>query len=75
MAPGQYDAMFERQNGVCAICKQPERSQKQHLAVDHCHRTQRIRGLLCLSCNTTLGNVKENSDTLRAMITYLETWK
>ena len=54
-----YDAMFQQQGGVCAICGKPEIKTNQYgvkrLSVDHCHKTKRVRGLLCVVCNTRLG--------------------
>ena len=48
-----YARMFTAQKGLCAICgKGP---QKNHLHVDHCHKTQKVRGLLCSMCNGNLG--------------------
>lgn len=58
-----YDNMFINQNECCAICKQHQSKFKIRLAVDHCHKTGKIRGLLCGKCNTHLGyyeNQKEN---------------
>jgi hypothetical protein len=49
----QYEQMFERQGGVCAICGRPPK--KHALHVDHCHKTGKVRGLLCFSCNGALG--------------------
>lgn len=49
-----YDAMCERQNNTCAICKEASTgARKMH--VDHCHKTGRVRGILCHRCNTKLG--------------------
>ena len=48
-----YDRMMERQGGVCAICGQPPTNNL--LAVDHDHKTGRVRGLLCAPCNRHLG--------------------
>lgn len=48
-----YDALFEAQQGLCAICNRQD-STRRRLAVDHDHETGRIRGLLCYSCNTKL---------------------
>jgi hypothetical protein len=71
----QYDAMVLLQDNKCAICKQPEvaiRSGKlKSLAVDHCHRTGRIRGLLCQACNTMLGKSRDSIRILEAAIAYL----
>ncbi|HET8686207.1 MAG TPA: endonuclease VII domain-containing protein [Methanosarcina sp.] len=62
----QYKEMLALQDNVCAICLQPEK-RKDHrtglireLAVDHCHTTGKIRGLLCTDCNTALGLFKDN---------------
>ena len=47
--------MLKQQNNVCAICKKQEtfelRGAKHSLAIDHCHKTAKIRGLLCRNCN------------------------
>ena len=66
ITPEQYDVMFKQQNGVCAICGKPERVRKNtgvinRLSVDHDHKTGKVRGLLCHSCNVRVGvldNVK-----------------
>lgn len=72
----QYDEMFEKQEGVCKICKKPETSTikgaVKRLAVDHCHSTGRIRGLLCNNCNTAIGLFKENKNFMLNAIQYLE---
>lgn len=55
----QYNQMHEEQGGLCPLCERPERdSNRQKLAVDHCHKTGRIRGLLCCLCNRQLGWVE-----------------
>jgi len=77
----QYDAMFAAQNGVCAICGKPdERIHKatgmpMNLAVDHCHNSKKIRGLLCSYCNHGLGSFKDNVKNLRAAAEYLERYE
>lgn len=50
LTEAQYAAMFEAQNGRCKLCGRPP-SPHQALAVDHDHRTGRIRGLICWECN------------------------
>lgn len=71
-----YTAMLESQNGVCAICKQPERilikGKLLRLSVDHCHKTGKIRGLLCSHCNHAIGKFEDNIVSLKAAIDYLE---
>jgi hypothetical protein len=42
------------------------------LAVDHCHTTGKVRGLLCSTCNTALGSFQDNPAYLKAAIHYLE---
>lgn len=71
----QYDAMFEAQGGVCAICKEPERSRRVkrlNLSVDHCHKTGKIRGLLCSGCNTAIGHFYEDIEVMIRAKKYLE---
>jgi DNA repair exonuclease SbcCD ATPase subunit len=53
----------------CAICK-VEVSGKG-ACIDHCHNTNKIRGLLCINCNFMLGSARDNIQTLQAGITYL----
>lgn len=55
-----YNQMLANQNGVCAICGKPETSTGfnnvvKKLAVDHCHETKKVRGLLCSLCNRGIG--------------------
>ena len=65
-----YQKMLDKQGGKCAICgyKSPDKP----LSVDHDHANGKIRGLLCAWCNTTLGQVNDNVDTLRKMIKYVQ---
>jgi hypothetical protein len=68
-----YNKMVLDQNGVCKICGQPETSKVvTRLSVDHCHSTGKVRGLLCKSCNSALGQAKDNIDLLHKMIDYLK---
>lgn len=59
--------MEETQQGACLICgTKPER-----LVVDHCHKTGRVRGLLCNSCNLGIGFLRDNPATALAAASYL----
>lgn len=71
----QYDILVQKQQGVCAICKLPEKAIQRgkicSLSVDHCHRTGRVRALLCNNCNTSLGLLKENVDIVSSLYQYI----
>lgn len=60
----EYDIMLEKQNGVCAICGCEETNNGRwktgpiRLSVDHNHKTNKVRGLLCNNCNTALGGFR-----------------
>jgi len=69
----EHTKMFEKQNGVCAICKKPGDGKWKKLCVDHCHTTGKVRGLLCKRCNIALGEVRDNTHILQSMIEYLQT--
>lgn len=73
IGPVEYEAMLVAQNGVCAICKQPEhRNGTKYLCVDHSHVTGNIRGLLCHLCNSGIGKLNDDPNLLRAAASYLE---
>ena len=64
----QYAALVKAQGGACSICgKVP-----QKLHVDHNHKTGKVRELLCHSCNTAIGHLKESPELLMKAIAYLE---
>jgi len=74
----QYNDMLVFQNALCAICHKPE-TQVHHktgfpysLAVDHCHKTNKVRELLCSNCNRTLGMVNDNIELMQKMIEYVQ---
>jgi hypothetical protein len=64
-----YEALLQKQNGVCAICK--GLPAKRMLDVDHDHNTGTVRGLLCSNCNTALGLLKDNPELLEVAKMYL----
>jgi hypothetical protein len=71
-----YDQMLEAQDGVCAVCGNPE-TYKQNgicvrLSIDHNHNTGLVRGLLCRACNVVLGLIDENKERLLELALYLE---
>lgn len=50
----QYNKLLKQQKGCCAICGKTEKENKQRLSVDHSHKTNFVRGLLCKFCNSRL---------------------
>ncbi len=66
----EYDALLEAQGGVCAICKQPSVTGKR-LHVDHDHKTEIVRGILCHHCNSGLGQFFDSVERLNDAAAYL----
>src|SRR5262249_30876534 len=66
----QYGTLLKGQGGRCAICK--KKPKNGVLYVDHCHRTGRIRGLLCRGCNLGIGHLKDDFRLTRAATAYLK---
>lgn len=71
----EYEAMLHKQGGSCAICGGPPVYGKGYLSVDHDHRTGKIRGLLCDSCNTGLGKFKDDDRLVAHALIYLRQYK
>lgn len=68
----EYKAMYDSQNGECAICGTYKLSYgKGGLSVDHCHKTGKVRKLLCTPCNAALGKFKDNVQNMEKAIKYL----
>lgn len=72
-----YEAMMDAQGAVCAICGRPEHRRSTtggrafRLAVDHCHKTSTIRGLLCSMCNHAIGYLEDSPALLARAADYL----
>lgn len=65
-----FEWLKKRQKNLCAICQRPQIRGKR-LAIDHCHRTGRVRGLLCDGCNGGLGLFGDDPERLQAAIEYI----
>lgn len=63
-----YKAMVTAAKGRCELCKKKQKT----LSVDHCHTSNKVRGLLCGACNRALGLFKDNPGVLRKAAAYLE---
>ena len=61
----QWEKMFDEQGRVCAICGSETSGHKKGWNLDHCHKTNRARFILCTHCNRGLGGFKDNSDLMR----------
>ena len=68
---GRYTKILTLQKNCCAICKTNTPAPKKTFCVDHCHKTGKVRGLLCLNCNTMLGHAKDDVERLKAAIKFL----
>jgi hypothetical protein len=69
ISASDYNAMHEAQGGKCLICGSA--GGKRRLAVDHCHSTGVVRGLLCNPCNQGLGYFKDDVERMRLAIAYV----
>lgn len=61
-----YYKLFDLQNNKCAICKLEKK-----LHIDHCHKTGKVRGLLCFGCNAAIGQFNDDTKLLKNAIEYL----
>lgn len=68
LTPEQVQAMLEAQNHVCAICNNPFGLQN----IDHCHKTGKVRGILCVNCNRGLGAFGDNIRNMEKALEYLK---
>jgi len=67
-----YNSILECQEFKCAICGRSTEELKRSLNVDHDHRTNRVRGLLCYDCNRALGLFGERKSVLMKAVKYLD---
>lgn len=67
----QYNHMLAQQDNCCAICKIHRSKLKINLAVDHCHLTGKVRGLLCGKCNRAIGLLKDSIENILSALNYL----
>ena len=62
-----YEILWRHQRGRCRICE----TKSDKLVIDHCHKTKKVRGLLCHECNMGLGKLKDDIGLLCSAIEYL----
>jgi hypothetical protein len=68
----QYNQMFSDQGGRCVGCGVHQSDMLKRLSIDHCHKTNKIRGLLCNNCNVALGWAQDNVNILMNLANYVE---
>jgi hypothetical protein len=73
---GDYEELLDKQNHACAICKKSEQvltknGKNQSLAVDHSHKDNIVRGLLCYKCNRLVGLADDDPNVLENAAQYL----
>jgi hypothetical protein len=67
----EFLSLKSKQNGNCAICfNKLKPGIYSHL--DHCHKTGKIRGILCNTCNRGLGYLQDSQDNLKSALKYLK---
>lgn len=66
-----YNAQLEKQDFCCGVCAKHISEFKQMLFIDHCHTTGKFRGLLCITCNTGLGQLGDTKEGLMKAYDYL----
>lgn len=75
----EYESLLEQQGGRCACCGVEENTtlyghnRSLNFAVDHCHTTGKVRGLLCNQCNRAIGMLGDTVEGVRRALKYLET--
>ena len=70
LASDQWDEMLLSQGSACAICRTTDNGGKRW-HTDHCHKSKRVRGILCAHCNLMLGHARDRADVLEAAAQYL----
>lgn len=68
----KYNNIVDSQNNKCAICGRGPAENGKKLHLDHCHKTNKIRGLLCAQCNWYLGFIEKDYTILNKILQYLK---
>jgi hypothetical protein len=78
ITPEEYDAMFAEQEGSCAVCHKHQTEISYGLCIDHVHGEtglESVRGLLCKSCNTAIGQLGDNLEGIMRVVKYLHKYE
>lgn len=69
----EYRRLWLKQKGVCAVCHQPERTERNRLlTIDHDHVSGHVRGLLCSQCNRAIGLLQDDPKVIAAAAAYVK---
>ena len=68
----EYNEMLKDQENGCKLCGKTEEEEGRRLAIDHCHESGKVRGILCSDCNIGLGKFKDNKEVMQKAIDYLK---
>lgn len=68
----QWDAIWTAQEDTCAGCREGLVQSAPSTHIDHCHKTGKVRGILCAACNLAIGKIKDCPETLRRLAEYLD---
>jgi len=69
----EYRRLLLKQNSVCAICRKPERTERNNLlTIDHDHVSGHVRGLLCSHCNRAIGLLQDEPKIIAAAAAYVQ---
>lgn len=71
----EYERVVAKQGETCAICGGPPGGRWKKYNIDHCHKTGRMRGLLCKACNHAIGLFRDNPRLLKRAIAYLRRYR
>lgn len=71
VTPEKFSRMLAACGGCCEVCRIPFGGPVRR-CIDHCHRTGKVRGLLCHKCNTAAGQAGDSPELLRKLAAYLE---
>lgn len=79
ITPERYKELLDEHNHKCAICggleSRNRRGIRMKLCIDHCHKTGKIRGILCSSCNSAIGYLRDDPSIIGKCIEYVEKYK
>lgn len=79
MTSEELEALYEEADGKCQICGEDETARRgkrvRRLNLDHCHRTGKVRGLLCSDCNRGIGMFRDDAARLQSAIQYLSQFR